>query len=453
MIIVRTNEYFFKPAAGVLQGEILSSYMFSIFINDLPKALASPNVNPNEILINLLMYADDMCCLSYSRQGLQEALNKLSNYCNKWGLTVNTAKTKCMAFRKNGRLYAADKWNYNDELLETVKEFKYLGYNLSASGSSTNGTKDLRTRGLKAIFNIKCICQKNKEITPKIQLHFFDTLVKPVLNYACEVWGGSQANPLETIYLRYLKQVLGVRQTIPNAYIYGELGAYPLYIDRYVRMVKYWLKVISSTNTSLIHVVYKHLKDDIENDANVNNWASKIKHILESNGFGYIWLQQCINTSDDSFIRILKQRLTDQYLQIWNDEIEKTSNNRMYKLIKNAFGYEEYLDILNNSSLRKALAKIRLGSHNFMVERGRWGIPKVDYNQRKCTDCLCIEDEYHCIIECPRFQVQRKNLPPNITIKPSMWKFILLLKTNNVQDTLKLAITCSKILAHYETFK
>ena len=95
--------------------------MFTLFVNDLPDILNSPSFNAEEIIINLLMYADDMCCLSYSREGLQTALNKLSDYCDKWGLSVNTLKSKCMVFRRNGRLYAKDKWTLKNNTLETVK--------------------------------------------------------------------------------------------------------------------------------------------------------------------------------------------------------------------------------------------------------------------------------------------------------------------------------------------
>ena len=448
-----SNDYFFKPASGVLQGEVVSSYLFSIFINDLPNEINDPDLNTDELLINLLMYADDMCCLSYSRQGLQLALNKLSDYCSKWGLTVNSSKTKCIVFRKNGRIYANDTWTYREENIETVKEFRYLGYTVNSAGSYTNGTKALRTSALKAIFNIKCICQNNQHITPKIQLYLFNTLVKPILGYACEVWGAYPAKPLETIHLKFLKHVLGVRQTTPTAYVYGELGTYPLHIDRNIRIIKYWLKIISSPDTSLINLVYKQLKQETENNVDVRNWATTVKHILEINGFGYIWLNQRITVSEHAFIMTLRQRLTDQYQQTWSEEVAHTSDNRLYKSIKTSFKYEDYLDNIENSTIRKALSKIRLGSHNFMIERGRWNTPKLEYTHRLCTDCNTIEDEFHCFIECPRFNQQRKSLPADITTNPSMWKFITLFKTPNNMIINKLATSCHKILIHYEQFK
>ena len=51
-------------------------------------------------------------------------------------------------------------------------------------------------------------------------------------------------------------------------------------------------------------------------------------------------------------------------------------------------------------SLRSAFTKLRLSSHRFMVERGRWMKPKVQYIDRKCTLCNDndIQDEYHIVL-------------------------------------------------------
>ena len=48
----------------------------------------------------------------------------------------------------------------------------------------------------------------------------------------------------------------------------------------------------------------------------------------------------------------------------------------LYKFIKPTFCYEEYLSEISIIEHRRALTKIRLGSHNFLIERGRWNRPK-----------------------------------------------------------------------------
>ena len=84
-------------------------------------------------------------------------------------------------------------------------------------------------------------------------------MVRPILFYACEVWGLHRADPIETFYLEFLKYVLRVKTSTPNNYGYGELGVYPLFIERQVRVIKYWLKLIKLNNDKgfFVNSIYK----------------------------------------------------------------------------------------------------------------------------------------------------------------------------------------------------
>ena len=55
-------------------------------------------------------------------------LTDMENYCNMWGLQINTQKTKAMIFEK-GRRTHHDFYVYNT-VLEVVESFKYLGVTL-----------------------------------------------------------------------------------------------------------------------------------------------------------------------------------------------------------------------------------------------------------------------------------------------------------------------------------
>jgi hypothetical protein len=54
----------------------------------------------------ILLFADDMVIFAKSIEQLQSNLNNLKLYCNKWGLEVNTDKTKTMFL---GREEASEK--------------------------------------------------------------------------------------------------------------------------------------------------------------------------------------------------------------------------------------------------------------------------------------------------------------------------------------------------------
>ena len=52
-------------------------------------------------LVNNLRYADDTILLADSREGLQILVNKTTQYCVKYGMALNTKKTKIMIVSKN----------------------------------------------------------------------------------------------------------------------------------------------------------------------------------------------------------------------------------------------------------------------------------------------------------------------------------------------------------------
>lgn len=74
----------------------------------------------------MLLYADDIVVFANTQEQLQNSLDLLLEYCNKWKLTINVSKTKVTVFRKGGVLSRNMGFYYNGIVLEIVKEFKYL---------------------------------------------------------------------------------------------------------------------------------------------------------------------------------------------------------------------------------------------------------------------------------------------------------------------------------------
>ena len=72
-----------------------------------------------ESKIGSLLFADDLIILSKSRTGLQNSLDNLSEYCDKWQLTVNVKKSKTMILQNNFV-------KFKDNFLENVKEYKLV---------------------------------------------------------------------------------------------------------------------------------------------------------------------------------------------------------------------------------------------------------------------------------------------------------------------------------------
>ena len=155
---------FFECCTGVRQGENLSPFLFSIFLNDLEHYFNSEHVPGIDCEINYenkyvffkifaLLYADDTVIFGEDATHLQHALNVFETYCKTWKLKVNVSKTKIVIFgrgRPNENLHL---FFENNEII-IVSEYKYLGIILSRSGSFRSNKKYIAEQANKALFTL-----------------------------------------------------------------------------------------------------------------------------------------------------------------------------------------------------------------------------------------------------------------------------------------------------------
>ena len=87
----------------VRQGECLSPFLVSMYVNDLEEKLAGDGfkgVGVGMLKLLLLLYAIDIVIVFKTAESSQKGLHILKDYCDKWKLIINTSKTKIMVFRK-----------------------------------------------------------------------------------------------------------------------------------------------------------------------------------------------------------------------------------------------------------------------------------------------------------------------------------------------------------------
>ena len=115
-------------------------------------------------------------------------LELLERYCDRWGLQVNTERTKIVVFRKRGGLHDNESWIYKNTPIEVVNEFNYLGTVFKYTGSFVLNQETPFGKGLKAL---NCLFYNTKKysLSPKVMCQLFDAFVGSILNYSCEVWG------------------------------------------------------------------------------------------------------------------------------------------------------------------------------------------------------------------------------------------------------------------------
>ena len=114
----------------------------------------------------------------------------------------------------------------------------------------------------------------------------FDSFVGSILSYASEIWGYSKSKEIERVHLKFCKRILNVNVRTSNAAVYGELARYPLFIDRYVKIIKYWFRLLETDNIILNEVYNMCLSDCLSGKS---NWVTQIKNLLCNYSFNDVW--------------------------------------------------------------------------------------------------------------------------------------------------------------------
>ena len=440
---INTFSDFFKSDVGLMQGEVLSPFLFSLFINDMEIYLQQ---NPNaglsleQLSIYFLMFADDAVIFSDTIDGLQSSLNYLEMFCTKWNLNVNIDKTKIVVLRKGGILNRNEKWTHSGEEIEIVNSFNYLGIVLTSGGAFVKATNTLAGKALEAMNSLLSITRPMK-IPTKIMFNLFDSFVVSILNYGCEIWGFSNATNIERVHRKFCKWHLNVKMSTSNLSLYGEIGRFPLFIGRQVRIIKYWLNLYQTKNENcILRTVNAELRHETEGNPTSSNWASKVKELLERSGFYDIWLfPESVNMN--LFLNILQCRLRDIYITEWKQGLNLSQSLAICREVKQSFEMSSYLVKMQNRKFRNALAKLRLSLHQLSIETGRHR--NIDRPNRKCTVCNLndIEDEFHFTLICPAYEDLRKQyIPKYFYPRPSVYKFITLLNSTKLKLLNNLAL-------------
>ena len=438
-----SNEFYCD--LGVRQGECLSPFLFSMFLNDIEEQFILKSLDGVDIgIIKLfvLLYADDMVIFSESAEGLQKGFDVLADYCNRWKVKVNTNKTKVVIFRKGGILPRNLKFTFEGKDIQIVKSFSYLGIVLTQGAAFTEAQKTLAGQAQKAIFKLNTYLYHYTNITVKHKLDLFDKLVLPILNYSCEVWGFIPALSIERVHTRFCKQALGVKISTQNDFVYGELGRRNLIVQRHFKIIKYWLKVVQLNENKLVKCIYNMMLQDLELFPNKTNWALLVRDLLASLGFFEVWLEQSVGDIN-FFLSFLKQRLNDAFIQNWHARLENSTRALFYRnFCYSSFGFRAYLNHVNLSKFRNALSRLRVSSHNLEIEAGRWHKPvSKPFSERICLICSTLEDEYHFVLVCSLYQDLRKlYINKYYWKRPNMYKFIELMSNENVTTLKNLSV-------------
>ena len=108
--------------------------------------------------INNLRYADDTTLMGESEEELKNLLMKVKEESEKAGLKLNIQKMNVMASNP------ITLWQIDGEAVETVRDFIFLGFIITADGDCSHEIKRCLLLGRKAMTNLDSVL-KSRDIT------------------------------------------------------------------------------------------------------------------------------------------------------------------------------------------------------------------------------------------------------------------------------------------------
>ena len=297
---------------------------------------------------------------------------------------------------------------YAGNEIKQVENFRYLGMIMTYTRTLTAAIEYLCKAATRAMFGLQRRCQQLHLHDPIIKCKLFDTLVKPILCYGCEVWSivasKSDLDKLERIQIGFLKRLLEVQIQTTNLHVLAEVGRYPLQLSWQALAGKYLTRLENMGTDMLLKHAYKPKV----------SWRIRLEHQLQG-------LLIPSPTEEQPQCRQFSL-VSAQSQHIQQLSLETSSKSMTYHQMKLGYANEPYIQQANSSHLRKIVAQFCTGSHWLHIETRRH--KKLAKQDRTCPMCfykltnpgiapecgdafdsddessVAIEGEHHAIFDC-----------------------------------------------------
>ena len=174
--------------SGVPQGSVLGPILFLIYINDLDDSITS----------NVLKFADDTKLFRKvntdgDKQHLQNDLDRLVKWSEKWQMLFNFGKCKCL---HTGHRNLNVNYRMGDTVLGTTVKEKDLGVTISADMKVSEQCGIAASKGNQILGLIRRnITYKGK----KLIIPLYKAIVRPHLEYCIQAWRPYRKKDIDTL--------------------------------------------------------------------------------------------------------------------------------------------------------------------------------------------------------------------------------------------------------------
>ena len=384
--------------AGVPQGSILGPLLFLIYINDIADEIES---DPHT-------YADDTNLLKPFKnvddavQTINRDLNKIVAWAQKWKVTMNPSKTKCVLFSNKRKPSKITNVQLLGKQIPVVTEVKHLGVILDHKLTWQSHINSVIVKANRALGPIHMLKSK---LPSWCLLRYYKTFVRPILEYASPVWSGcniQSTNQLEQTQYRAMLSITGGIKSTSREKMSNLLGLPPLETRRNIDKLSITYKITLGIAPSyMCDILATYMPPPRDNRRNGLIFSLPKPHrAITKKNFFYsaldLWnkLPRELRNQNVSS-SLFKNRLVAHFGCIIKFQCNYFFGNRRAECILNRF-------LLDFSGLNADLFR-----HNIV----------------QSPDCGCgtsSETLQHFLLECPNYVQERNTLLPILLNIPDL---------------------------------
>lgn len=356
---------------GVPQGSGLSVQFFKIVMDQMKNF-----INTNDIII----FVDDFVylkvikksnCRHKNRTDIQNDINKIEKWADTFGLKISSSKTKIMKFTLRQNSPDTPKIKINNNEIEEVKSFKFLGVIYEKDLKYTQHINYLVKRIDKDLNVIKYLASYKLNISREALLHVLDAKVKSKIEYVRYLMqheSKARKNKLKVKYNEGLRICLGALRTTHIDTLYAEAGKIDLESSALKSTMKYVVNVLGNSENPVRKRIFKIIDEiSIEHRAKKESILKIVCAKLIENNLINIqavkpfflqpqWTQTNINI--DKSVHIFNK--SSQSFEVWQKIYADSSSK-----------YDKNNIIFTDGSLREERVSYAVTDENNLIKSGR----------------------------------------------------------------------------------
>ncbi|CAE8620602.1 unnamed protein product [Polarella glacialis] len=222
-------------ASGIAQGCPLSPYLFiiaqTVLLWDVDHAMAREGFDvpePEHVVTNDVLYADDTLLISASEQRLQRHLELIVAEGKAYGMELNWDKTVVMQIRHHGEIK-----NQDGVILKCVSQAIYLGGLLTSDGSAISELARRLGEAGRCFEQLQSVW-KHANISRLRKLQIYNACVVAKVLYALDsLWLlKADRRRLDAFHCKCLRRICGIKHSwishVTNQTVLDTAGAVPL---------------------------------------------------------------------------------------------------------------------------------------------------------------------------------------------------------------------------------